>query len=101
MKDRRSRESQIFIWVFAHDMLLTNYTKNRMGMGHSMCHYCGNIMKTSLHVLMDCPTTMQIWPNVAPSNIMNNFFHVDLKYWIYLNLNYKWSETNEIQWRHY
>lgn len=58
-----------------------------------------NILGTTLHVFRDYPSAMQIWTKMMSDNIINNFIHVDLKNWIYLNLNYKGSD--EIKWINY
>jgi hypothetical protein len=48
------------MWMVRHDRPLTNYTKSRMGLGHALCTYCGNIEETVLHALRDFPCKLEM-----------------------------------------
>ncbi|PNX77292.1 ribonuclease H [Trifolium pratense] len=39
----------------------------RMGLGSSMCKFCGNVEETILHVMRDCPIAMSLWIHVLRS----------------------------------
>ncbi|KAK2379785.1 Polynucleotidyl transferase, ribonuclease H superfamily protein [Trifolium repens] len=88
-----------FIWLVLHERLLTNYRKSKMGMGHAMCNYCGDIIETELHVLRDCPLVMPIWLNVVDDRMRSSFFVGELKQWITLNLTSLKKWNNDVDWK--
>jgi ribonuclease HI len=90
-----------FVWLMMHERLLTNARKNRMGLGHAMCRYCGDIVENELHAIRDCPLAMPLWLNVVDDSLRSMFFTYDWQHWIDLNMQStrKWSE--EIAWKDY
>ncbi|CAJ2662636.1 unnamed protein product [Trifolium pratense] len=75
-----------FVWLLTYDRLLTNSRKSRMGLGHAMCNYCGNVEETTIHVLRDCNLVNKFWLQVVPLEDRNTFFMENLQQWIYSNL---------------
>jgi hypothetical protein len=90
-----------FVWLMMHERLLTNARKNRVGLGHAMCRYCGDIVENELHAIRDCPLVMPLWLNVVDDSLRSMFFTYDWQHWIDLNMQStrKWSE--EIAWKDY
>jgi hypothetical protein len=86
------------LWMVVHNRLLTNDLKSRMGLGHGMCSYCGNIAETMIHVLRDCPVAMEFWNNTLP--IMNRgiFYMREAQQWIESNLNNTDVTHNQASW---
>ncbi|WJX23885.1 hypothetical protein P8452_13067 [Trifolium repens] len=51
---------QTFIWMAAHERLLTNYRRSKWGVGISpLCNSCGIEEETIIHVLRDCQNATQ------------------------------------------
>ncbi|PNX86941.1 hypothetical protein L195_g043024, partial [Trifolium pratense] len=90
-----------FIWLALHDRLITNHKKNRMGLGHAMCNYCGDISETELHVLRDCPLVMPLWLNVVDQSMRSDFSLGDIQQWISLNLCSSANGKEDIMWRNF
>ncbi|CAJ2647032.1 unnamed protein product [Trifolium pratense] len=78
---------QTFMWMAAHERLLTNYWRSKWGVGISpMCPDCDRDNETTLHVLRDCPKATQIWIRLVPSNQITNFFSLNCRDWIFRNI---------------
>ncbi|GAU13938.1 hypothetical protein TSUD_262650 [Trifolium subterraneum] len=75
-----------FVWLLLHDRLLTNYRKSRMGLGHAMCNYCGDLEETTLHAIRDCALIIPFWLQVVPMEDRSSFFMEDTQDWISRNL---------------
>lgn len=82
-----------FIWLVYHDRLLTNTRMHKMHFGPPSCTFCQNEIKTTLHVLRDCPLTKVVWSNILDFQLRDRFFVEDLESWIGLNLDgsMRWS----------
>ncbi|CAJ2644330.1 unnamed protein product [Trifolium pratense] len=53
---------QTFMWMAAHDRLLTNFRRSKWGVGASpTCSRCDRVNETLIHVLRDCPVATQTW----------------------------------------
>lgn len=50
-----------FMWLVAHNKLLTNLQKAQMGIGDSFCVHCGNILDSIIHALRDCDLARSLW----------------------------------------
>ncbi|PNX61642.1 hypothetical protein L195_g060760, partial [Trifolium pratense] len=51
---------QTFMWMAAHERILTNYRRSRWGIGISpLCNICGAADETVIHVLRDCISATQ------------------------------------------
>ncbi|GAU12817.1 hypothetical protein TSUD_73040 [Trifolium subterraneum] len=75
-----------FVWLLLHDRLLTYYRKSRMGLGHAMCNYCGDLEETTLHAIRDCALIIPFWLQVVPMEDRSSFFMEDTQAWISTNL---------------
>ena len=59
-----------FMWIVAHDALLTNAARVRRGMANDdKCILCDKLTKTMLHVLRDCDKAKDLWTSVGHSVI--------------------------------
>jgi hypothetical protein len=66
---------QTFMWMAAHERLLTNFRRSRWGVGASpTCSRCDRVNETIIHVLRDCPAAIQTWIRLVPLNQITNFF---------------------------
>ena len=88
-----------FMWLMRHERLLTNYAKSRMGIGSSMCAYCGSVSETVLHAMRDCALAMPLWMNVVHINNREVFFMGDLQHWIHFNLSTVAGWNTSAEWR--
>jgi hypothetical protein len=88
-----------FMWMLKHDRLLTNCKKSRMGLGHSMCAYCGDVEETSLHALRDCPLVLPLWKSLIPNEDNNQFFMSNLDNWINLNVSHDTGWRGDRDWK--
>jgi hypothetical protein len=85
-KVKVSERIRAFIWMAMHDRLLTNSNKNKMGLGHAMCNYCGDVEETTMHVLRDCPIASNMWNQVVPVNSRGVFFMGEAQAWFEFNV---------------
>jgi ribonuclease HI len=91
---------QTFMWIAAHERLLTNYRRSRWGSGISpTCPACGNADETVIHVLRDCVQATQIWFRLVASNHITNFFSLNCRDWIFNNLDIKMTGANKNEWQ--
>ncbi|GAU44619.1 hypothetical protein TSUD_378970 [Trifolium subterraneum] len=78
---------QTFMWIAAHECLLTNYRRSKWRSGISpTCPACGNEDETIIHVLRDCMHATQIWIRLVTSNHITNFFSLTCRDWIFYNM---------------
>ncbi|PKI60526.1 hypothetical protein CRG98_019002 [Punica granatum] len=83
---RRPQRIQIFLWLVAHEKLLTNSLRVSRHLAVSgLCDFCSSTVETILHVLRDCPSTRSAWYRLVPMNIRGRFFLEPLKPWLILN----------------
>ncbi|GAU42748.1 hypothetical protein TSUD_77850 [Trifolium subterraneum] len=90
---------QTFMWMAAHERLLTNYRRSKWGVGVSpLCSACDKDNETTIHVLRDCPLATQIWIRLVPSNQISNFFSLHCREWIFKNINNQLLGTHNKKW---
>lgn len=77
-----------FIRLLKHDRILTNYSNTKKGLRVAGCVLCGEVSETTLHALCDYSKSMHVWRSLVSSAIMEDFYKMDLKDWITINLNY-------------
>ncbi|WJX61000.1 hypothetical protein P8452_46145 [Trifolium repens] len=78
---------QTFMWIAAHERLLTNYRRSRWGNGIApTCPACGNGDETIIHVLRDCSYATQVWIKLLASIHITNFFSLTCREWIFDNM---------------
>jgi hypothetical protein len=80
------------VWMMNHDRLLTNSLKNKTGLSHAVCGYCGDEEETIIHVMRDCPKAKELWAGAITVRDRGRFFTGNLHQWTSVNLN------NTIQW---
>ncbi|CAJ2657953.1 unnamed protein product [Trifolium pratense] len=92
---------QTFMWIAAHDRLLTNARRSKWGVGVSpICSICGNDEETVIHTLRDCMFATRIWIKLVSSNQITNFFSsFDCREWIFMNLNKRDIGSQEGSWQ--
>lgn len=95
-KFQNSERIQSFIWMLNHDGLLTNSGKNGTGLMSIICNFYGDVEVYALHVLRDCPLTMDLWLSEVHTNMRFLFFADDLKKSIHSNMqNNMWWNNND------
>lgn len=48
------KRCKISVWLLKQDRILTNFSKNRKGIGSAGCKLCGNTCESTLHAVHDC-----------------------------------------------
>ncbi|CAN1751196.1 Putative ribonuclease H protein At1g65750 [Linum perenne] len=72
-----------FLWLAAHDRLLSNAERHRRHMTVTdNCHRCTNVSETSLHILRDCTLARDVWLALLPPGIVAEFFSGNVHEWI-------------------
>ncbi|CAN1174693.1 Putative ribonuclease H protein At1g65750, partial [Linum perenne] len=72
-----------FLWLVAHNRLLTNSERNRRHMTtEDCCRLCPNSTEDSLHVLRDCRSARDFWVNFAPVSKDASFFTGTIQEWL-------------------
>ncbi|CAJ2637065.1 unnamed protein product [Trifolium pratense] len=90
---------QTFMWMAAHERILTNYRRSRWGIGISpLCNICGAADETVIHVLRDCISATQVWLRLVPSNQSSNFFSLSCRDWIFKNITNNFHGTHDLNW---
>lgn len=74
-----------FVRLLGHDSLPTNQ-KSMKGMEGVDYKLCGCVCETTLHVFRDFPRARQLWSTNVPTNVELDFFALNIKGWITLNL---------------
>ncbi|KAF7844636.1 putative RNA-directed DNA polymerase [Senna tora] len=76
-----------FMWLCAHDKLLTNVERCRRQMSDSaVCDRCGSNCEDLIHALRDCSVIKDVWLRLVKPCYWPEFFHAGLSDWISLNL---------------
>lgn len=76
-----------FLWLILHDHVLINANRLKRQLSiDPRCTICGAIEETTLHILRDCHAARMIWYNTRGSGLHDEFYYVDLRSWIILNL---------------
>ncbi|CAN1836512.1 Putative ribonuclease H protein At1g65750, partial [Linum perenne] len=72
-----------FLWVVAHNRLLTNSERRRRHLAEiGSCQVCPGQEESVLHVLRDCPLASATWELLALSSGDQTFFQTPLLPWI-------------------
>ncbi|CAN1150946.1 Putative ribonuclease H protein At1g65750 [Linum perenne] len=72
-----------FLWLAAHDRLLTNAERHRRHMtDNDKCRRCSNVSETPLHSLRDCDLAKSVWVALLPPGLVNDFFSGSIHDWI-------------------
>ncbi|KAK2417534.1 Polynucleotidyl transferase, ribonuclease H superfamily protein [Trifolium repens] len=91
---------RVFIWLLVHDRLLTKARLARWQLDNSFCDRCTQFDETTLHVVRDCPTTVNILRHLLSSPQERGiFFVVEFHEWINLNLTNKFGRRYGNDWK--
>jgi hypothetical protein len=91
---------RVFIWLLVHNRLQTKARLARWQLGNSFCDRCTQFDETTLHVVRDCPTAVNIWRHLLSSPQERGiFFVVEFHEWINLNLTNKFGRRYGNDWK--
>ncbi|CAN1794997.1 Putative ribonuclease H protein At1g65750 [Linum perenne] len=72
-----------FLWLVAHNRLLTNVERKRRHMtDEDSCRLCPSTAEDSLHILRDCKAAVSFWKAFLPPSIVAPFFSGNLQDWL-------------------
>lgn len=76
-----------FLWILAHDHLLTNENRPQRGMSQfPFFDRCGMDVESCLHAVSDCAGPKAIWKIVVPRSEWHHFFHLLIEDWLIWNI---------------
>ncbi|XP_072064218.1 uncharacterized protein [Arachis hypogaea] len=76
-----------FLWLVAHDAILTNAERIRRHMSqNAACPICQHRDETTMHVLHDCYFARATWNLLQPGNHIADFFNLNHMDWLIKNL---------------
>ncbi|KAL9462413.1 hypothetical protein AB3S75_000421 [Citrus x aurantiifolia] len=91
---------RVFLWLLLHGRLKTREELNRRHITVSIyCDRCGGSVEDILHSLRDCVTARRVWSQLLPSQYHPNFFLLQLKDWIHMNLGRGHITASQEYWR--
>ncbi|CAN1142657.1 Putative ribonuclease H protein At1g65750 [Linum perenne] len=71
-----------FIWLAAHERILTNSERCRRHIAQdSTCYRCPNICEDLLHVCRDCNLAKEVWMSLFPHRASGDFFALNFQDW--------------------
>lgn len=68
---------RVFIWLIAHNRILTRQLCSNWFGGHAWCHECPAIVENFVHVLMDYLVAIAMWSSLVAPNHLANFYQLD------------------------
>ncbi|GKV27045.1 hypothetical protein SLEP1_g36253 [Rubroshorea leprosula] len=81
---RCAERIRLFIWLLLRNRVLTNAVRYERHMASSSsCPRCFGIPETTLHLLRDCPSAVQVWNTIGLGGL--DFFHLPLQHWLECN----------------
>ena len=90
----------VFLWLLLHGRLKTREELNRRHIIVSIyCDRCGGSVEDILHSLRDCVTAKRVWSQFLSSQYHPNFFLLQLKDWIHMNLGRGHNTASQEYWR--
>ncbi|CAN1777535.1 Putative ribonuclease H protein At1g65750 [Linum perenne] len=76
-----------FIWLAAHDRLLTNHARKRRNLTEdTRCHWCLHPDETVIHVLRDCSFAQEVWRAIERGQRTDREWQEPLEVWLPSNL---------------
>lgn len=79
-KIKSQQRVRYFLWVLAHDKLLTNYGRWRRRLADNLdCQPCSGQREEALYAIRDCPSAREIWDLILPQQLRRDFFLWDPK----------------------
>ena len=88
----------MFVWQIIHERLLTKARLAKWQLGDSYCDQCGNFKETILHLLRDCPLTVNVWNHLIEVKNRVAFFLASYKDWIELNFGEHIGHRKSVKW---
>lgn len=86
-KSKLTNKMKHFLWLSAHDRLLTNSTRFKRKMSTDpMCHQCGQGEETTLHIVRHHRCAKRIWKEILQPQMMNTFEGILDSSWFISNL---------------
>lgn len=83
MKIERTIKSEVFLWLVAHDAIMTNSARQRISLSLSGVYTkCFNGTEDLMHTLRDCEESVAVWRTFLPPHLVNSFFGLHLKEWL-------------------
>ncbi|CAN1189279.1 Putative ribonuclease H protein At1g65750 [Linum perenne] len=103
-----------FIWLFAHERVLTNVERCRRHMAQdNNCYHCPDSREDLLHVGRDCKLAKEVWLSLFPHLTETNFFSLGLQDWLRAGIQERdfslsfglviwllWKARNEVVFEH-
>ena len=77
-----------FLWLLANNVLLANLNHFSRHITHEPdCNRCNLFVhECALHALRDCPTIVEFWQQLVPSQMQGQFYSCNLQRWLLINL---------------
>ncbi|KAK4273715.1 hypothetical protein QN277_017054 [Acacia crassicarpa] len=83
-----------------HNRLLTNVSRCKRGLSdNGSCQICNMGQENLLHVIRDCPETLELWRQIVPRSLWRTFSSLTLDSWMRWNLNYRVGSKQEEDWK--
>ncbi|XP_074318679.1 uncharacterized protein LOC141655501 [Silene latifolia] len=77
---------RFFIWLSAHDRVMTNYNRVRRGLSDDpICPRCNEEDETIEHLLRNCPVSTDIWNLLGDGASSNEFYTDQFHHWVAKN----------------
>ncbi|CAN1797288.1 Putative ribonuclease H protein At1g65750 [Linum perenne] len=74
---------RFFLWLVAHDRLLTNAERKRRHLcAFDTCSRCSIAPEETIHVLRDCKFARDLWVSLIPPDKHHSFFAGSLQDWL-------------------
>lgn len=88
-----------FLWLVMHNRLKTKAELLRRHIPtDNGCDRCGYSVKNTLHVIRDCMIVKWMWNRFIPVDTRPMFFSLNIKDWLWHNLNNKRLLGCELKW---
>lgn len=87
-----------FLWILAHDRLLTNYGRWRSLADISDYQSCSGKREDVLHAIRNCLSARGVWELILPQRLRGSFFTWDRQRWLEYNLNFKDEQRWGLEW---
>lgn len=81
MEDEVQERVRVFVWIVAHEKLLTNLERCRMATSPTRAR-CNQTEEGSLHAVRDSMAAKKIWNCLILRSLVADFFPIELKEWI-------------------
>ncbi|XP_050229329.1 uncharacterized protein LOC126678474 [Mercurialis annua] len=90
---------RFFLWLVAHDRLLTNHERRRRHLTEEgMCPRCKIEDESICHLLRDCCFSKLIWNRVLAPTKITSFFSMNFETWLEANLKGSFNGNGHDDW---